>query len=651
MAPFARIDVQYPDKRVEVFQLSETLTTFGRAADNSIVLADVDVAGRHFRLENVDGNCLLTNLDPIMGTIVSGERIRDQQPRQLPATADIRVGGIKISFEQSSNQPTIPMRTVSDRTEPINIGFSVRLDRSTLDVFPASSSSVEIAITNSSGFERQFSIEATGLPERWIKLSQNVARLDNNDTALIMLTIVPDRRANIPPSEHRATISVSPADEPLRSFQNEIVVRLHGFGGLSLALDPDSVSNAGSLRLYLLNQGNEDLRLRLREHDPLDELRIELAERSIQLSAGQRQQIGTRVKARQRHLTGKPRLIPFALLAQAENASAYLVALPGTVRVEPRVSYRVLIFAAAVILAAALAFLSVLSRTPPPEISWFELSAVQVARGTPVKMVWRAESAHRYVVEVDRVAVAELPRETELYILDTSEYTDPVEIALIAIAGERSDIDTLQLDIFQPVTVEQFAADRRELHRNVRGALTLTWLVLGAVTIDVEYPGDFEILNETSADLGQGTLQLRGRPQTNFEIVLVAVGENDTVVERRIPIRTSDPECKPIRDTLILAGPDSGFQQIAVAIADVPVLVNGVTAYRDWLRVELASGQTGWGILGNFFCEGFDPEALTVIRDLPVPPTASPTATYTPAATPSPTSSVSANIVPFTADA
>ena len=48
MVAFARIDVQYPDERVEVFQLSETLTTFGRAADNSIVLADVDVASSIF---------------------------------------------------------------------------------------------------------------------------------------------------------------------------------------------------------------------------------------------------------------------------------------------------------------------------------------------------------------------------------------------------------------------------------------------------------------------------------------------------------------------------------------------------------------------------------------------------------------------------
>ena len=130
-------------------------------------------------------------------------------------------------------------------------------------------------------------------------------------------------------------------------------------------------------------------------------------------------------------------------------------------------------------------------------------------------------------------------------------------------------------------------------------------------------------------------MALSAVPETDFELVLIAEDELGTVVQRHISIRIEDPECTPIRDAVLYAGPDRRFQRTNVAISAVPLLVRGINESKDWLQVELANGESGWGSLDEFFCAVFDPSALKVISDTPVLPTA--TATSIPTETPTQT--------------
>ena len=630
MAWYGRLDIHEPAGTVKSYRIAMEATTVGRAADNAIVIDDPAVSDRHCRLQVLDGTVHIVNLDASAGLLLNGTPLRDNTPRPLIEMAELALGKTKLLFYPSGDQATLPMRAISENTQPIRSSFNVYLEKSVLDIYPASSSSLEIAISSRSGKETRFTIDVEGLPQVWASLSQSSARLDGDETAFVILSVAPPRRADLKPGDYPATIVIRAQNSADADSLVSLLVRLHGFGGLSLAVEPALVSDRETTQLYMLNQGNEDLLLAVSAQDTTNQLDIDLEERVLLLAAGQRGVVSGRVAARSRPLVGKSREIPFALLVRADNDCAYLAAMPASVTVKPRLS----IGAAVILIAAfALSLFAWLSRSPSPEISSFAISESQVARGTPVDLTWHASSAQRFVIEIDRVAIAELAADARFYTLATDDYADPIEVALIAVADEARAIEKRQLDLYQPVTITTFEADRQQMFRKVEGELALTWRAEGAVSSDLRFPAQFKLLREEDIGEGKRRLVLRGLPERDFDLILALQDEIGTRIEDRIRINTADPECAPLRDLPLFAGPDRRYNQTELALSDVPVLVLGSAASRDWLLVELASGETGWGPRSDFFCAGFDPNALTVIADLPQLPTVAPTDTPEPTPT------------------
>ena len=641
MAIYGRLDVHEPAGAVKSYRLSKEATTVGRAPDNAIVVADPSVSDRHCRLQLLDGLVHIINLDSLTGIMFAGSHVRDSLPRPMREVTRLALGKTTIVFYPSDSQPTLPMTSISENTRPMNAPFHVDLEKSVLDVYPASSSSLEIAITNRGGEEMPFTIEVDGLPNNWAKLSQSSARLDSDDTAFIILSVAPPRRADIKPGDYPATIAIRATDNDDSEALMGLLVRLHGFGGLSLAVEPALLRDSKSTQLFMLNQGNEDLRLAVSAQDPEGKLDINLMERGVQLAAGQRGTVSCRVAARSRPLAGKSRKIPFALLVQADNDSAYLAAIPASVLVKPRLSARHIGAALALIAAFAMTLFALLARAAPPEISSFAISESQVARGTTVELTWQASSAERFVIEIDRVAIATLDADASFFALSTADYADPIEVALIAVAGDVTDIEKRQLDVYQPATIRNFEADQQQMFRKVEAELVLTWRAEGAVSSDLRFPAQFNIVSEEAPGEGTRELVLRGIPETDFDLILSLQDEIGTTIEDRISVKTADPECAPLRDLPLFAGPDRLYDQANLALGNVPVLVLGRAESKDWMLVELASGEKGWGRLSDFFCAGFDPTDLTVITDLPPLPTA--TRARTPEPTLSPTAADAAS--------
>ena len=642
MATLGRFDIYYPDGTADRTHLTGDRVSVGRAADNSIVVQGDLIADFHFELRVESGVIFLINLDSFHGTRIGGQTLLDSQPHPLDAVAEINIGSLRIVFHAGSDQPTKPVTSVSESTQIIKSTFDVKLDHLLTEVFPASSASVEILISNRLAREEQFTITVDGLPEGWAKLSQTTALLDGGERQTVHLNITPPRRADIPPADFPVTIAVKAQSGSGRELLQSLSVKLREFAGLSVAADPSVVDGDETFRLYLLNQGNAALRLSLGAQVKNAELKIELSQSDIVLNAGQRAHI-TGIARGRRPLSGNARTIPFALLARAENASRFLVAIPATVVLRPRISKRVLATFALLIGIVIAYLLATLTQGPPPAISNFELSAAQVARGTPVALRWQADAADRFVIEVDRIAIAELPADVSEFVFRTDQHIDPVEIALIAIQGEEKAIESRDLIVYQPVTNLSFFTNRSEMWRNVGERLVIEWQAEGAIRLDVKVPDEFEVIYDERGDDGKGRIVLYGAPTMDFNLILNAEDELGYTVERRIDIRVLDPECTPVRDTPVFAGPDARFPQTQVAIENVPVLVKGINEGKDWLQVELANGESGWGFRGGFFCESFDPDALRVITDVPHLPTESATPTLTATATsPAPTSTPSA---------
>ena len=632
MTVFGRLDILYPDGRTESHPLEGDLVTVGSAERNSILLADMAVSADHFRLDISGGGISITDLDSENGTFVAGSRLQAEVPQRLQMVEQIQIGSLKLTYYQSSDSPTVAMPALDDQTQPSASGIRASLDKGEYALFPASSTTIPITVTNLSGEDAEVRVETSGLPDDWVKPARLVFPLPADETTQIQFLVKPARRADMSPGDYPLTIVITRIGIPEQLVHLVAIIKLGGFGGLSLALDPTLCPDRESFSLYLLNQGNEPLGLSLRSVDPGALLELELAQGTVEIPPGGRTQVNGHVRARRRPLVGKALEIPFALIAQAEQPNSYSVALPARVMVTPYLSTRAAFMLVAMIAAIALLFAVVIIQPSEPTISSFNLSESRVAQGTPVQLSWSATDAKRYVIEVDRAPIAELAGDSSTFTLDTQDYSDPVDIALIALSGNLSGIERRQLEIYEPVTINRFESDKTSMLRKVTGALTVRWDVDGAVTLEFTRPLGFETVSESRNSNSQGEFVLRGAPSTEFEIKLTAEDETGKTYQASIQLAIREPECTPIHDAPLYAGPDKRFPQITLAVENVPVLVRGTVESGEWLQVERASGQNGWGFHSSFFCQGFDMAALDVLTDLPQLPTA--TATPPPSATP-----------------
>ena len=634
MTILGRIDIQYPDGRSETHRLDDRVVTIGSAADNTIQIRNAGLAARHFRFSLADDDVFLTHLGAGHVTTIDGEPAPVDQPRPIPEVAQIRAGDLNMVFYRSSKEQTVAMHAISEATQPAAVGFRADLEQGELKVWPFSSASTVLSVTNTTDEEASFKLETAGLPAEWMTPERLSFEVAANDTMDLLIHIKPPRTKHFAPGEYPLTISIRHLHRSEDASQLILLVQLGGVSGLSVALDRARLRAHEPFNLRLLNLGNEDLPLGFRSHGTDGRFAIKLAQDDILLDAGERAVISGIAELRRRPLLGKPSQRSFALLAEAYEPNNYTVALPANITVTPLLQLPALIAAALVIAIVILALGALLYQPPQPKIVSFNLGVSLVAQGTPVEVNWSAADSRRYVVEVDRAPIVELPADVTGFTLDTSRYVDPIDIALIALNGDASDIRSARLEVYEPVNISLFETDKTALVRGIPSDLTIRWRVEGAVALDIAMPAGFESLRET-IEGGEGAMVIEGAASDDFQIILTAEDEIGGTTTRAIAIAIEAPECTPIQDTLLYTGPASRFERANYAVQNVPVLANGINAAADWLQVELASGDLGWGFLANFRCHGFDPKNLNVISDIPQLPTLalSPTPTIAPTQT------------------
>lgn len=515
-------------------------------------------------------------------------------------------------------------RATSDETQPALPAVLAQLEQRRVTVFPGSRATVRVTVSNPSYAAADFLVEALGLPADWIKPASLRFPLPAHETTQLQFLIKPERRAEIAPQTFELDVLVSRLDDPARSAMLSCAVELGGFGGLSCHLDPPTCQNGGGVNLYLLNQGNEALHLELAGHDPQSRLEFRLSQTALSLPPGGRAQVRAQVLARRRPILGKTSQVPFAIIAKAAKVADYQAPLPASLIVKPRLSRPVAALLLMLGLAMAVIVAALAYQPPIPSIVSFSAPDEPVARGLVVKLAWHAENASGYRIEVAGERLVALPSDASSFQLDTSAYSQPVDIALIAEGGAAAATESRRLDIYEPVQIAEFYADRRSMLRGVFGALTIRWTVGGAQALDISPPPGFEVVSASAQANPSGWLTLRGAPEAAIKARLRAIDERGNATERILQVDIRDPECSPRQDVWLYAGPDTRHARLSIAVAQVPVLARGANPARDWLQVELARGDIGWGAYSSFFCHGFAATGIKVIGDLPALITATP---------------------------
>lgn len=632
---YGRLDVFWPDGQFNTFPLIENRVSVGRSTGNTIALETNTISRYHFSITHDGNQVYITDLESANGTFVDSVRLAPNTPLELDGGEDIQVGDLRIIFHQLDEQPTQPMKALDDLTQRIEMtATAFRLDvlAPVAPFSPGAHQSAEISITNTGNIPQQYRIEASGMPEEWIRIHPPDLTIDPGESAQALVSFRPLRRPESRPGDYSVVVRVSPKDQPEAHLEARMVVHVLPYSGFGLALERTALQRGERFRLHVHNQGSAPLPLTIGAFDRHNHLRFTLPTPKLTLAPGARYVVQGEVRPARTRLFGQPLTHPFDLQVRALDASRFLAVTRGyLVEKAAMPGWAPLALTGAGVIGVLLLALivSVLFATPrPPQITRFEVSSTRVARGEPVTLNWAANDVTELRLSINGSVLDEpyQPQTTGL-TLDTSELSGEVVIALIGINDGQQTSASQTVSVFEPQPEGFFIVNPPQLVRNLVQSLSLSWNVPEAVTTRLSGLEGFTTTQLNPSYGPQASLPgVAGIAKSSLTLSLYMTNSaGDEAIYKTLEVPVIDPTCIPVDKAVTLYfGPDFRHQVVGTIPAGAQVVVDAQDVTGVWIRAQLPGGLTGWGARDLFKC-GFNPAELFKEPNVPPTPTTAPT--------------------------
>ena len=629
---YARLDVFFPDGRLESFNLAEDSVSVGRAEGNNVSLDTDNISRYHFSLTRSGDDVSITDLGSANGTYVDGVRLPQNEERLLGDTEEITVGPLRIIYRARDVSRTMPLMVVPDDTqESVSKPslFDAFLDTYALDVWPAASSSTELTMIHRGKTEALYSVQMDGLPPQWVRITRPRLSMSPDEVAQVLINIKPPRRSNVQPAQYTAQIHIALEDEdnsePVRRTI-QMVVQLQGYYGFGMSLAQQRVAAGDGFRLYLHNQGSLPLPMVLSAQSDIGE--VSLMPSQVTIEPGQRVPVRGRFDA-DRPLLGNESEATFRVIARAQNNAGFTIATSGSVVVAARLRLwqivsllGVLVAIGSIVLAAAITLLS--PAPADPQILSLLAAPPTVRSGETAELTWQAEDVDRFELLVDGVTIAELDGDARDYAFDTTGYVRGVQFMLMGFAGDESTDARLDLAIEPDITITRFEVTPPRLVQYTLQTIDIAWEVSNASSVRIEGLENFTTtIQQTEFDDSSGIM--RAIPgfarNATLELSLTASDDAGNTVEKLLVIDAIQPTCTAIDNTTLYAGPDTTFQSVGTVTAGTSVAVDAQDVGGGWLRVRQVQvgGSPSWAQADQLRCASFfDPTSLQQIASGPL---------------------------------
>lgn len=643
---YGRLDIYWPDGRFESYKLEGPTVSVGRAPGNTIALDTEQVSRYHFSLTYENDRVLITDLDSANGTYVDGVRLNANQAHPLGAVEEIMVGQLRLIFQMVDESPTLPIAPVSDETQRIEregSGFVVDVEAERLDVWPASSSSAALMLTNTGKDEQRFLISASGMPAGWARVNRPEVLLAAGETAEILINFKPSRTSDATPGDYPVTVSICPKERPEACLETTIVVQVHSYSGMGMALAEQELESGEELRLYLHNQGNAPLKVRVSAHDKNGALNFTLPASPLTLGPGQRVVVNGKVKARRRALVGAAGRYPFDVQVRSLDDAAFLATTRGYLEAPPMLPVWGAITGGGLLIAALLLALAALAGPlllpPNPHIASFSLASTQVPQGENLVLSWEATDVALFNLRINTTPVlSALDGSSSGTQIDTADLHGPLYIELEGRTGDAAAAAVQEAYVYRPLGPASLTVSPAELRRNVAYTLDIRWEVPNALFTRIS--GLSAVSNSPIAPQYGATAVLDNITlvaNSSFTLTLYAEDEAGNSHEESVIVNVVDAQCTAIGSVTLYEGPDPLYQVVGTAADGTSIVILAQSSAGGWLRTALAGGLQGWGRKPDFDCGGlFNPDDLII--EIAPTLTPSPSSTPTASTTPSPTS-------------
>lgn len=642
--PYGRLDVYWPDGRLETYMLDDDTVSVGRAEGNTIALDTEAISRYHFSIVKDEETIRITDLDSANGTYVDGRLLPTNDPYALGDVEEIQAGSLRIIFRKMDDSPTVAMRPYEVDTEPLEkeaTRIRLNMDTQYLDVWPASSSSTELAITHLGAETRRFAVRVSGMPGEWLRVTRPELELEPDETGYVLINVKPPRRPTTKPDRYMLTIAVAPIDEPDDGVHATLDVQVHAYRGFGMALAPQ-VDADDPVSVFLHNQGSAPLTLTLSAEDAQQALDATLPPMPLTLQPGQHLRVEMHVRSNQAPLIGRPREYPFILKAKSHDPAAFLAVTEGKAKVPARVPTWMALSAGgilvSIVMIGLLALLGVLSPPPEPRIESLRVSENPIAQGETLTLIIASENAQRLDILVDgRVVQADVPGDRQSIDIETEALSGTVEITVLAYNGRQSAEASVNGYVYIPARIDSFTVQPDTLVRYTVETLTISWNAPGAVAVRIRGLEEFtnQLFQASTEYSAQHTLEgVGGIASEALELTLLAEDEQGNITEELLSIPVIDPTCTAQRDLTLRQGPDERYAAVGSVAAESSIIVNAQDTEAAWLRVQRPGDVQGWAPLEGLQCAAtFAVSDLRTVSDYPPLPTETPSVEATPEAT------------------
>lgn len=667
--PYGRLDIFWPEGRLETFVLREDTVRVGRDADSDLVVEHDGVDALHIRLDRQPDGVKMTPVGTQYETFIDGVIAPNDMPVLLRGGEEIQLGPLRVVYRMVDDAATIPLSMPVEDTQRIesdSAPFRIELQLPQITVVPGSYISVELSVTNTGRDSERYAIDVAGVPQSWVRVNRPVLVVDSGDTSLVMINLRPIRHSESRPGDYPVTVTVTPDRAPQSALRAMLTVRVQPFSGFGIALSNSRLASSGSFRLHLHNHGSAPVALRLTARDQHGRLNLRLSQSFAQLGPGERAVVGGTAIAREKRVFGTTQEYPFEIIAHADALPQFTVAVPGRVVDRPPFPgwTRLAVLACALLAVVLIAYGVwglLANRRAEPEITAFSASAQEVVRGQPLTVMWSARDVQSLTLSVNGGVpqpISDVDSGARTFVTD--DFPANVTFELVAVNGSERDEATLNVHIYTPPSISELSVSPPLVFRNVVQTLTVTWAAANytgtPMLRGLDAVGQASQINLDPAQprVAVGPIL----PMQNFTIRLVLVDERGVEVERTEDVILTDPQCTSARpDVPVFVAPQPSSAELLQLAPGVARIVTGRTVGAEYLAVRLDNGGEGWVRTDDFVC----PADLFQVQDLreipftvtttetastfaPPPLTLVPTAT----ATPTPTATMTSTATPTT---
>ena len=116
---YGRLDIFWPEGRLETFVLRENSLLVGRDASNDLVIDYSGVDSTHIRIDRRPEDVVMTPLSPTLETFIDGVAAAAEKPVLLRGGEEIQLGSLRIVYRMVDDTATIPLMMPVEDTQRI----------------------------------------------------------------------------------------------------------------------------------------------------------------------------------------------------------------------------------------------------------------------------------------------------------------------------------------------------------------------------------------------------------------------------------------------------------------------------------------------------------------------------------------------------